>query len=189
MILLVDNFDSFTYNLVDYFQQLNQECVIVKNNISPSEIEGIVFDSIVLSPGPGTPKNAGNLLQILDRYHLRKPVLGICLGHQAVCEYFGGEIKKAIRPMHGKISSISGSGDALFNEIPDYFKVVRYHSLVGYNLPECLKEIAVTEERELMAVKHVGFPIWGIQFHPEAALTEYGILILENWLKATGQLN
>lgn len=187
MILLIDNYDSFTYNLVDYFAQLNQECIVVKND-QPLK-QGIIFDSIVLSPGPGSPKDAGGLLTILKSHYQGTPILGICLGHQAICEFFGGTIKKAIKPMHGKISNITRTEDVLFQGTPEHFKVVRYHSLVCSKLPETLMKLATTEDGELMAVRHKSFPIWGIQFHPEAALTEFGILMLENWLKATGQRN
>lgn len=189
MILLVDNFDSFTYNLVDYFYQLGQPCTIVRNDVSLSEIVNIAFDSIVLSPGPGVPSASGGLMHILDQYHREKPVLGICLGHQAICEYFGGSVRKALKPMHGKVSKITRRDDALFAGLPDYFNVVRYHSLVGYRLPEVLQVLAETDEGEIMALRHTDFPIWGIQFHPEAALTEYGIQVLRNWLKSTNQLS
>lgn len=189
MILLVDNFDSFTYNLVDYFCQLGQDCTIVQNDVSFSKIENIAFDSIVLSPGPGVPSAWGGLMQIIDHYHQKKPILGICLGHQAICEYFGGKVKKALKPMHGKVSKVTRQEDQLFAGLPEYFSVVRYHSLIGSELPDVLKVLAETDEREIMALRHREYPIWGIQFHPEAALTEYGVDMLRNWLKSTNQLN
>lgn len=189
MILFLDNYDSFTYNLVDYFKQLGQECYLVHNDVPLSELPEKNISSLVISPGPGVPKTSGYIYEYLDYYHNKIPVLGICLGHQAICEYFGAKLQHAIKPMHGKISRIHRQDDMIFENIPEYFNVVRYHSLVGDVSVKDLKTIAYTEEREVMAVRHLQLPIWGIQYHPEAALTEFGIRLLENWLKATDQLN
>ena len=182
MILIIDNYDSFTHNLVDYLERLGQECRIIQNDlpVDPSIIEEI--DGVVLSPGPGTPDKAGNLLQWINEIENKVPTLGICLGHQALCQHFGGDVGTATRPMHGKISKIHRVEDRLFSNTPDYFNVVRYHSLICKALPPELKLLAFTDENEPMAFRHVHLPVYGLQFHPEAALTEYGIEILKNWL-------
>jgi len=189
LILLIDNYDSFTHNLVDYFHQLGESCQIIQNDGSLEEVQIKDFTAVVLSPGPGTPDQAGKLMHWLKEFETQIPVLGICLGHQAICLHFGGKIKHAIKPMHGKISKIHCLDDNLFNQIPEYFNVVRYHSLICNPLPEELKMLAYTEENEPMAFKHSKLPIWGLQFHPEAALTEYGLEILNNWLKVIKPAN
>ena len=181
MILIIDNYDSFTYNLVDYFNQLGLDVEVRRNNTPLSELISKEFNALVLSPGPGIPKNAGNLLKILDHYHTYVPILGICLGHQAIAEYFHGEIVQANKPMHGKLSKIVHNGDLVFNDMPKQFNVVRYHSLICNNLPDSINVIARTNKQEIMAIKHKYLPIYGLQFHPEAVLTEYGLRILENW--------
>lgn len=181
MILVVDNFDSFTYNLVDYLNQLNLSVEVIRNNAPLSNLCSDHYDAVVLSPGPGVPKNAGNLMKVLAYYHDKKPVVGICLGHQAIAEFFHAEINKAQKPMHGKISSISHENDLIFKDLPLTFDVVRYHSLICNNLPDNLGVIAETETREVMALKHKSLPIYGLQFHPEAVLTQYGLDILRNW--------
>lgn len=187
MILLLDNFDSFTYNLVDYFEQLGVRCEVVRNNVDLEIIIKKEYAGIVLSPGPSRPAESGILLEVIKHYHNKIPMLGICLGHQAICEFFGGKIEKAIKPMHGKISSIESVNDPIFFELPDSFNVVRYHSLVCQLTSDIpLKTIARTREKELMAMRHIFLPIWGLQFHPEAALTEYGIDMLRNWLVECG---
>jgi len=189
LILIIDNYDSFTYNLVDYFQQLGTKCHVVKNDDPYESYFHNNFDAVVISPGPGLPKNAGLLFKTLNYFHQKKPILGICLGHQAICEFFGGTILHAHLPMHGKISKIHCLKDPIFNNMPDYFNVVRYHSLIVNELPSQLELIAYTEEMENMAIRHKHLPIWGIQFHPEAALTEYGLDILSNWLTVTNPTN
>ena len=181
MILVVDNFDSFTYNLVDYLNQLEIEVEIQRNNSPLKNLFSDKYAGLVLSPGPGTPKNAGNLMEILDFYHAKIPILGICLGHQAIGEFFGGTLKKAVKPMHGKNSVISHDGDRLFNQVPSSFSVVRYHSLICDNINKKLQTIASTNIGEVMALKHKELPIYGLQFHPEAVLTQYGLEILRNW--------
>lgn len=184
MILLFDNFDSFTYNLADYFQQLGVSCKVVKNDVSLQEIKALQFDGIVLSPGPGRPESAGCLLDLIGQYFNKVPILGICLGHQALGEFFGGRVEKALKPMHGKLSEIccADQKDYLFQGLPACFQVVRYHSLVLRSLPDCLEGTAYTPEGELMAVRHKVYPIRGVQFHPEAVLTQHGLNLLRNWL-------
>lgn len=183
MILLIDSFDSFTYNLVDYFQQLGESIEIIRNDEPFSSIDLKKYKGVVLSPGPERPEKAGNLLNFIKNYHAHIPVLGICLGHQALGIFFGATLSKAISPMHGKISRIRLMDDNLFFQIPAQIEVVRYHSLVLSKLPETLEAIAFSHENEIMAIKHLHFPIWGLQFHPEAYLTSYGLKMCQNWLR------
>ena len=181
MILVVDNFDSFTYNLVDYLSQLDFEVEVRRNNEPLELLCNEKYDGIVLSPGPGTPENAGHLMKVVEYYHDKKPVLGICLGHQAIAQYFGAKIVKAPQPMHGKISEISHNQEALFDGIRDSFNVTRYHSLLSESLPSCLTATAKSSINEIMAVAHMTLPIHGLQFHPEAVLSENGLQLLKNW--------
>ena len=155
---------------------------MVRNNVPPAELDISAFTGLVLSPGPETPAKAGYLLQYIDKFHKVLPVLGICLGHQAIGEYFGAELVKAIRPMHGKISPVYLKKDPLFDSLGKKIDVVRYNSLVLKNLPEELLNIAETSEGEFMAIRHVTLPLWGLQFHPEAALTHEGLKLLKNWV-------
>ncbi len=182
MLLLLDNFDSFTYNLRDYFQQLGQEVLVLRNDVSLTEIQKHNFEGIILSPGPGKPEDAGVLMEVIKYYHDKLPILGICLGHQAIGEFYGANLEKAAKPMHGKISEISCVNDSLFKDLPCEMPVTRYHSLLLKNLPETLKPLAQTKEGELMAFRHVEHPVFAVQFHPEALLTTYGLDILRNWL-------
>lgn len=183
MILLLDNFDSFTYNLVDFFHQLGAECKVIRNDVALHEIIQETYEAVVLSPGPETPARSGNLMQVIDHYKERLPILGICLGHQALGQYFGASLQKANQPMHGKICRILCEEDYLFQGINPSFNVVLYHSLILKELPAAtLSPIAQTDVGEFMALKHVHLPIRGIQFHPEAYLTENGLIILQNWL-------
>jgi len=181
LILVIDNFDSFTYNLVDYLLQLDFEVEIIRNNAPLDELLVNKFKAMVLSPGPGIPEKAGNLMKVIDYYYDKIPILGICLGQQAITAYFKGYIEKAQKPMHGKISSVYHHNDRLFSGIPYTFKVTRYHSLICTNLPNELEILATTATDEVMALKHKELPIYGLQFHPEAVLTEYGLDILRNW--------
>lgn len=185
--LLLDNFDSFTYNLVDYFKQLACDCVVVRNDVSLQTIQDLQPSALILSPGSGSPSKAGVMPELLAHYHDKVPILGICLGHQAIGEYFGAVLTKAQKPMHGKISIIETEPDAIFEGIPTQFKVVRYHSLVLSSVSAALRVLAKTEKGEIMAIKHINLPIYGLQFHPEAVLTEYGINLLANWLKIAKQ--
>ncbi len=182
MILLIDNFDSFTYNLVDYFEQLGCTCHVVRNNVPLEEIKKQQYFAMVISPGPEIPSRAGNLMEIIDYYHDKLPILGVCLGHQALGEYFGAKLGKALKPMHGKLSRIFTRDKLLFHKMPSSFNVVRYNSLIIKNLPANLVETAKTAEGENMAFRHISLPIAGVQFHPEAALTEYGLRMVQNWL-------
>lgn len=183
MILLLDNFDSFTYNLVDYFGQLGIKTHVVRNNVPLTQITEQVYQGVVLSPGPEKPQTAGNLMQVIEHYLGKRPMLGICLGHQAIGEYLGAALEKANYPMHGKISAIKTQEGQLFNDLPKEFNVVRYHSLVLKRLPATLKPTAQTAEGTLMAFESEALNVFGIQFHPEAALTEHGLHILRNWAR------
>lgn len=182
MILLLDNFDSFTYNLVHYFGQLGVDCAVFRNNESLDVITAQEYDAVVLSPGPESPQKAGNLMEVLRYYQNKLPILGICLGHQAIGELFGAELVKAQRPMHGKVSEIAHIEDDLFKGIPDRFKVVRYHSLILKKLPPCIKATSTTDLGEVMSITHTSLPICGLQFHPEAIMTEFGLNLLSNWI-------
>lgn len=181
MILVVDNFDSFTFNLVDYFKQLELNVEVLRNNAPLEKLLSNEYQAVVLSPGPGIPVAAGRLMDVIDYYHKKSPLLGICLGHQAIAAYFNGSIKKAERPMHGKLSTVTHNGDEIFNDIPEKFEVVRYHSLICDPLPAQLEVLADTTSSEIMALKHKRLPIYGLQFHPEAVLTKCGLKILKNW--------
>ncbi|WP_421829528.1 anthranilate synthase component II [Larkinella sp.] len=182
-LLVLDNIDSFTYMLVDYLKQAGATCRVVRNTASLDEITAEPYDGVVLSPGPGTPRQAGCLLNVIEHYHEQLPMLGVCLGHQALGDYYGARLVRAAKPMHGKLSVIrKSSGDALLANLPDEFRVTRYHSLVLVDLPAELTELAATIEGENMAFRHHNLPLWGIQFHPEAALTQYGLAILKNWI-------
>lgn len=186
MILLLDNFDSFTYNLVDYFEQLGLECFVVRNDVAIEEITIRNYQALIISPGPETPLKSGNLMEVLAFYTGKIPILGICLGHQAIGVQFGAKLEKALKPMHGKISVIEHDEDVLFKAIPKVFKVVRYNSLLLNSIGGPLRIIATTEQNEVMAIAHNSLPIIGIQFHPEAALTEFGLQLLQNWITKNG---
>lgn len=183
MILLLDNFDSFTYNLVDYFHRIGVESRVFRNNESLDILTKEEYQAVVLSPGPETPYKAGNLMKVLAYYCKKVPVLGICLGHQAIGMHFGAELEKGKRPMHGKISKINLHPHYLWDGIASPTKVVRYHSLVINKLPEDLEILAETDETEVMAIQHKFLPVCGLQFHPEAVLTENGLQMLRNWAK------
>lgn len=183
MILILDNFDSFTYNLLDYFEQIGVSCKVFRNDTDPEEIFQMHFRGVVLSPGPGQPEVSGNLMKVLRYYQHTHPILGICLGHQAIGLHFGAELVKAEKPMHGKLSTIFHKKDIPFMGIKETIQVVRYHSLILKNLSEDLVITAETEVGEIMAIKHKNLPIHGIQFHPEAILTEKGLKMLHNWAR------
>ncbi len=184
-MIIIDNYDSFTYNIVEYIRILGIEPQVFKNDeITVEEIKNIKFKNIIISPGWGNPSNSGISIPLISECYKTKNILGVCLGHQCICKYFGGEITKAEKPMHGKVSEIFFNNDEkLFNGIKSPQKVTRYHSLIVKNsLPSCLKCIAKTAQNEIMAVKHNEFNIYGVQFHPEAILTENGIKLLENFI-------
>ncbi len=184
MIVFIDNYDSFTYNLVDYFGQLTSDLHVFRNDaISPEELQRLRPGGIVISPGPGTPDEAGISLQVIAQLGKTVPILGICLGHQAIGQVFGAKVVRAPYPVHGKTSAILHEGDALFKEIPSPFTATRYHSLIldAYTMPSTLKVIARTEDQIVMAIRHQTWPVVGVQFHPESILTQPGLKILKNW--------
>lgn len=181
-LLVVDNFDSFTYTLVDYLRQVGATCRVVRND-APWDQLTQPCDAVMLSPGPGTPRQAGRLMDVIAHFHERVPMLGVCLGHQAIGEFFGAQLTTADRPMHGKVSAITTDlADALFAGLPGQFSVTRYHSLVLRDLPGELVSTAQTDEGDIMALRHRWLPLRGVQFHPEAILTEYGLELLQNWV-------
>ncbi len=186
MLLVIDNYDSFTYNLVQYFGELGTKPIVFRNDeINISKIKKLNPKQIVISPGPCTPKEAGISNQVIKEFAGKKPILGVCLGHQCLGDVFGGKIVRAKQIMHGKVSDIHHDGDALFYGMDNPFQATRYHSLViePKSFPATLKKIAWTREGEIMAVKHRRFPIWGVQFHPESILTIQGMIMLKNFLK------
>ena len=186
-IFMIDNYDSFTYNIVQYLYELGVDVIVKRNDeIKPQDIEKFNIDAIVISPGPCTPKEAGISVDVIKMYKGVYPILGVCLGHQSIGVVFGGKIVKAKCLMHGKLSDIYHTGEGLFKDIPSPFKAVRYHSLVidRASLPEDIKITAWTkEDDEIMGIEHKKYSIWGIQFHPESILTDYGKDILKNFLE------
>ena len=186
MILLIDNYDSFTYNLYQYFGELGEEVRVIRNDqITIQDIQALKPEVIVLSPGPGRPENAGICVEVIQTLYQSTPILGICLGHQAIGYAFGATIKRASIIMHGKTSSISHDSISLFSNLPQHLKVMRYHSLVidQQTLNHSLVPIAFSEDdHELMAIKHKQYPLYGLQFHPESVGTVHGKQILVNFL-------
>jgi len=181
---LVDNYDSFTYNLYDYLAQLGAQCTVIRNDeYTLDAIQAMTFDGLVLSPGPKTPKDAGLLMQLIHTFHRSTPLMGICLGHQGICEYFGGTLTKASLPMHGKTSMLTHTRHVLFENTPSPYEVMRYHSLIIKNIENTdLEVISTTSEGEIMAIAHRELPVFGVQFHPESILTQNGLQLLNNWL-------
>lgn len=185
MILMIDNYDSFTYNLYQYIRMLGREVVVRRNDAFVlDEVERLDPELIVISPGPGGPESTGKCLALLERFHERIPVLGICLGMQTIASFFGGRIVKAAEPMHGKVRPIRHVGKGLFRGLANPLRVTRYHSLIveASSLPEVLVATAWSESGELMGIEHALYPVFGVQFHPEAYLTEGGLPLLENAL-------
>ncbi|WP_457644601.1 anthranilate synthase component II [Persephonella sp.] len=187
-IFMIDNYDSFTYNIVQYFFELGADVTVKRNDeIKPEDIGSIEnIDAIVISPGPCTPNEAGISVDVIKMYKGRYPILGVCLGHQSIGTAFGARIIKAKCLMHGKTSDIYHNGDDLFKGIPSPFKAVRYHSLVidRDTLPEDIEITAWTkEDDEIMGIKHKRYPIWGVQFHPESILTDFGKILLKNFME------
>ena len=185
MILMIDNYDSFTYNLVQYLGVLGSEVEVHRNDkITLDEIETMKPERIVISPGPGTPQSAGITISMIERYHPQVPILGVCLGHQAIGAAFGGRVLHAARIMHGKTSEISHDGKGVFRDLPDPITATRYHSLAveRKSLPSCLEVSAEAEDGEIMGLRHREYPVEGIQFHPESILTKEGMNILRNFL-------
>lgn len=185
MLLMIDNYDSFTYNLVQYFGELGEEVMVFRNDeITPDEVEHLKPARIVISPGPCTPSKAGVSIPLIARYKGEVPILGVCLGHQSIGQAFGGKIVHSAEPMHGKTSLIFHQNAGLFHRLPNPFLATRYHSLVieRESLPDSLEITAWTEDGEIMGVRHKTLPIEGVQFHPESILTEHGHTLLENFL-------
>lgn len=185
-LLVIDNFDSFTYNLVQYFGQTGAACEVIRNNqLSLKEIEISPFDGIVLSPGPCDPDRAGISLSAVRAWEGKKPLLGVCLGHQCIAQAYGGSIVRAERLMHGKTSPIHHQNENLFEGLPNPFSATRYHSLLlaPSTLPASLMVTAETSDGEIMGIQHKDYPTWGVQFHPESLATESGIIILKNFLQ------
>jgi anthranilate synthase/aminodeoxychorismate synthase-like glutamine amidotransferase len=184
MILLVDNYDSFTYNLAHLFGELGAEVVVHRNDaIDAEEAERLAPSHLVVSPGPGRPRDAGESLAIVERLGQRVPTLGVCLGHQVIVETFGGEIGQAKRLVHGKPSEISHDGRGLFEGLPEAFEAGRYHSLAATRVPDCLEVSATCADGEVMAVRHRELPVDGVQFHPESVLTPIGPDLARNFLE------
>jgi anthranilate synthase/aminodeoxychorismate synthase-like glutamine amidotransferase len=184
VILLIDNYDSFTYNLAHLFQELGAEVTVVRNDeIDADGAERLVPSHLVISPGPGRPEHAGATIEIVKRLAAQTPTLGVCLGHQAIVEAFGGRVGSAQRLVHGKASPIEHDGRGLFAGLPTPFEGGRYHSLAATRVPDCLQVCARTEDGEVMAVRHGELPLDGIQFHPESVLTPEGPRLARNFLE------
>ncbi len=186
MILMIDNYDSFVYNLVQYFGELGEEVIVFRNDkITIKKIEKLKFDRIVISPGPKRPEDAGISCEIIEKFKDKFPILGVCLGHQCIGYVFGGKITYAKKLMHGKTSLIYHNGKDIFENVKNPFIATRYHSLVvdRKTLPLCLEITAWTDDDEIMGIKHKEFKIFGVQFHPESILTKEGKKILKNFLK------
>ncbi|NYT01038.1 MAG: aminodeoxychorismate/anthranilate synthase component II [Methanocellales archaeon] len=184
-VLVIDNYDSFVYNLVQYIGELGASISVMRNDVHMEEIETINPDKIVISPGPGRPENSGVSLQTIKKMRQMVPILGVCLGHQAIGYVFGAEIAHAKRIMHGKTSKIYHDGEGIFKNVKNTIYATRYHSLIisPVNLPDCLKVSAKTDQDEIMGIRHKYYPIEGVQFHPESILTEDGRKIIRNFLE------
>ena len=190
MLLMIDNYDSFTYNLVQYLGELGEDVRVFRNDeISLAGVVQMSPARIVLSPGPCTPNEAGITLEVIKELSGRVPMLGVCLGHQAIGQAFGGKVVRAGRVMHGKTSRIEHTGQGVFRDLPEGFVATRYHSLVieRESLPDCLEITARSEDGEIMGVRHKEVDVEGVQFHPEAILTEHGHQLLKNFLQGRGE--
>jgi anthranilate synthase/aminodeoxychorismate synthase-like glutamine amidotransferase len=185
MLLVIDNYDSFTFNLVQYFGELGVEQRVFRNDeITPEEAVALNPDHVLVSPGPCSPNEAGRSLDMIEAFAGKKPLFGVCLGHQCIGQFFGGKIVRADRLMHGKTSPIEHKNTDLFQGLPNPFDATRYHSLLieRQSIPDCLEITAETSEGEIMGVRHKSLPVWGVQFHPESIATEHGMDILKNFL-------
>ncbi|BDT57459.1 aminodeoxychorismate/anthranilate synthase component II [Massilia varians] len=185
MLLMIDNYDSFTYNIVQYLGELGEDVRTVRNDeITLKDIEAMAPERICISPGPKAPKDAGISLDILREFKGKLPILGVCLGHQAIGEAFGGKVIRAKQVMHGKTSLIAHTGEGVFKGLPSPFTVIRYHSLAieRASLPDCLEVTAWTDDGEIMGVRHKEYDIEGVQFHPESILSEHGHALFKNFL-------
>jgi anthranilate synthase/aminodeoxychorismate synthase-like glutamine amidotransferase len=186
-IVVIDNYDSFTYNLVQYVQALGARCdVRLNDQVSAPEVVQLAPQGVLLSPGPGTPDDAGVTMDVIRELGGRVPILGVCLGHQSIGQVFGARIVRAARLMHGKTSLVHHTGTPLFRGVPSPFEATRYHSLLieAASLPPCLEVTARTDQGEIMGVRHRELDILGVQFHPESFLTEHGMTLIENWLES-----
>lgn len=185
MILLIDNYDSFVYNLARYVRELGETPLVRRHDaVTVDEVLGLAPSHIIISPGPCSPREAGISTELVRRVGERIPILGVCLGHQCIGAAYGGEIVRAGMPMHGKISRISHQGAGIFSGLPSPFIATRYHSLViaPASIPACLRVTATSEDGEIMAVQHADHPVYGVQFHPESVLTEHGYRLLDHFL-------
>ena len=188
MLLMIDNYDSFTYNLVQYLRELGEDVVVYRNDkITLAEIEALNPQRLVISPGPCTPNEAGISVEVIKYFAGKLPILGVCLGHQSVGQAFGGRIVRAERLMHGKTSPVFHDNRELFDGLPNPFDATRYHSLLveRSSFPDCLEITAWTAEEEIMGLRHRDLPIWGMQFHPESILTVTGMDMLRNFIEMT----
>lgn len=186
MILIIDNYDSFTYNVYQYVASLGYEVEVIRNDkITLDEIEEKQYSGIIISPGPGTPEDAGISKEVITRFAGQVPILGICLGHQAIGEVFGAKVVRAPKPIHGKVSSVYHDGSGIYQGLTQPFTAGRYHSLLvaEESVPDCLEITARTEEGLVMGLRHREFPVEGVQFHPESVLTPEGIKLLEHFLQ------
>lgn len=187
MILVIDNYDSFTYNLVQYLGELGADLAVRRNDaVTLDEVRAMDPSHLVISPGPGDPDDGGISLDLIRALHRHTPILGVCLGHQCIGAAFGGRVDRAPRLMHGKTSAIYHYGNGIFEGVPSPFQATRYHSLIVHEpLPDCLRVTAFTSEGEVMALQHREAPVVGVQFHPESVLTEHGKRILDNFVRRT----
>ncbi len=184
-VLVLDNYDSFTYNLVQYFGDLGAEPIVIRNDeLAPSEGARLKPDRLVISPGPGTPKDTGYCVDYLQTIGREVPTLGVCLGHQTIVAAFGGVVERAPEPRHGKTSMITHDGQGIFDGLPDPFVATRYHSLAATTIPEVLEVTARSEDGVVQAVRHRNLPIEGVQFHPESIMTTVGRELLRNFLES-----
>lgn len=184
-MILIDNYDSFTYNIVQYLKELGVEPKVFKNDeISIDELKKLNFKSIIISPGPKNPDEAGISMDVIKEFYTTKKILGICLGHQCIAQFFGGKVIKSMNPTHGKVSKIKFKKNKLFTGLKQGFEATRYHSLEveKESLPNCIDIIANTKDKVIMAIKHKQLPIYGVQFHPEAILTQGGKTLLSNFI-------
>ena len=186
MLVMIDNYDSFVYNLAAYFEELNQDIKVIRNDkLTIEELESIEnLDGIIISPGPGRPQDGGLSLDIVRHFAGKLPILGVCLGHQIIGHAFGAVVKRGTVPMHGKVTPIHTTQNRMFSNLPETYEVTRYHSLVvdESSLPDELQIDAKTEDGAIMALSHKTYPVYGIQFHPEAVLTKYGHELLNNFI-------
>ncbi|CEH27812.1 anthranilate synthase [Aneurinibacillus migulanus] len=185
MIVMIDNYDSFTYNLVQYLGEMGEELHVVRNDqLTCDEIADLAPSYLMISPGPCTPNEAGISLEAIERFAGKIPIFGVCLGHQSIAQVFGGNVIRAQRLMHGKTSQVFHNGEGVFAGLPNPFRATRYHSLIveRESLPDCLEITAETAEGEIMALRHRELPVEGVQFHPESIMTEHGKQLLRNFL-------